>query len=135
MRKLKEDVKQKEERILFLSDKVENNERTEAELQSLQAGKERRGSNASRGQLLHGSGGRAVGYCGSGKSDVLFRAFADAPQNGWRLRPLLSKCQEKKKESRGIQRPGGAVKALQRLLVLILFGFQMQGVKASLRRP
>ena len=55
---------------------------------------------------------------------------------GWsteclRLRHPLSKCQEKKKESRGIQRPGGAVKALQRLLVLILLGFQMQRLKAE----
>ena len=79
MRKLKEDVKQEEERILFL-DKFEKNEiteeETEAELQRLQAEVERRGSNASQGQLPHGSGGRQVGQCGTGKSDVSCRAFA-----------------------------------------------------------
>ena len=48
-----------------------------------------------------------------------------------RFRPFLSKCQEKKKDSSGIQQPGGAVKALQRLFVLILLGFHMQGVKAE----
>ena len=34
MRKLKEDVKQQEERILFLSDKVEKDERNEAEMEA-----------------------------------------------------------------------------------------------------
>ena len=45
-------VKQKEERILFQSDKVEKNKMADAdmaaELQGLQAGEERRGSNASQ---------------------------------------------------------------------------------------
>ena len=52
MRKLRDDVKQKEERIFFLSDKVEKNKMADAEmageLQGLQAGEERRGSNASQ---------------------------------------------------------------------------------------
>ena len=52
MRKLEEDVKQKEECNLCLSEKVEKYERTEAEmeaeLQNLQAGEERRGCNASQ---------------------------------------------------------------------------------------
>ena len=52
MRKLREDVKQKEEHILFLPDKVEKNRMadadTAAELQGSQAGEERGGSNASQ---------------------------------------------------------------------------------------
>ena len=52
VRKLCDEVKQKEERNLFLSDKVENNKMAQAdmaaELQGLQAGEERRGSNASQ---------------------------------------------------------------------------------------
>ena len=51
MRKLPDDVNQKEERILFLSDRVEKKEMADvdmaAELQGLQAGEEGRGSNAS----------------------------------------------------------------------------------------
>ena len=50
--KQRDEVKQKEERILFLSDKVEKNKMADAdmaaELQGLQAGEERRGSNASQ---------------------------------------------------------------------------------------
>ena len=52
MRKLQEELKQKGERILFLSNKVDKNKMADAEmaaeLQSLQAGEERRGSNASQ---------------------------------------------------------------------------------------
>ena len=52
MRKLQEELRQKEERILSLSNKVDKNEMSDAEmaaeLQSLQAGEERRGSNASQ---------------------------------------------------------------------------------------
>ena len=52
IRKLREDVKQKEERIFLLSDKVERNKKADAEmaaeLQGLQAGEERRGSKASQ---------------------------------------------------------------------------------------
>ena len=50
--KLREDVKQKGERLFLLSDKVERNKMADAEmaaeLQGLQAGEERRGSNASQ---------------------------------------------------------------------------------------
>ena len=50
--KLRDEVKQKEERIIFLSDKVEQNKMADAdmaaELQGLQAGEERRSSNASQ---------------------------------------------------------------------------------------
>ena len=50
MRKLQEELKRKEERILFLSDKVDENKMADAEMaaesQGLQAGEERRGSNA-----------------------------------------------------------------------------------------
>ena len=52
MRKVHEELKQKEERLLFLSNKVGKNKmqgaEMAAELQSLQAGEERRGSNASQ---------------------------------------------------------------------------------------
>ena len=52
VRKLRDEVKQKEERILFLPDKVEKNRIADAdmaaELQVLQSGEERRGSNASQ---------------------------------------------------------------------------------------
>ena len=52
MRKLQEELKQKEERILLLSNNVDQNKMADAEiaaeLQSLQAGEERRGSNASQ---------------------------------------------------------------------------------------
>ena len=52
MRKLRDEFKQKEERNLFLSDKVEKNRMADAdmaaELQGLQAGEERRSSNASQ---------------------------------------------------------------------------------------
>ena len=52
MRKLQEELKQKDECILFLSNKVDKNKNSDAEkaavLQSLQAGEERRGSNASQ---------------------------------------------------------------------------------------
>ena len=52
MRKLQEELKQKEERILFLSTKVDKNKMADAEMaaeiESLQAGEERRGSNASQ---------------------------------------------------------------------------------------
>ena len=51
MRKLQEELKQKEERISLLSNGVEKNKMADAEmaaeLQSLQAGEERRGCNAS----------------------------------------------------------------------------------------
>ena len=79
MRKLKEDVKQKEERKLFLSDEVGKNDRTEAEmkasLQSLQAGEETRGSSASQGVNccinLEGVAAQ-LGILGAEKSDVSF---------------------------------------------------------------
>ena len=52
MRKLQEELKQKEERILFQSNKVDKNKVADAEmaaeLQSLQAGEERRDSNGSQ---------------------------------------------------------------------------------------
>ena len=52
MRKLQEDSKQMEERVLFLSNKIEKNKMQDAEmaaeLRSLHAGEERRGSNASQ---------------------------------------------------------------------------------------
>ena len=52
MRKLQEELNQKEERTLFLSNKVDKNKMADAEmaaeLQGLQAGEERRGSNASQ---------------------------------------------------------------------------------------
>ena len=52
MRKIREEITQKEERLLLLSDKVDKNEMAETELeaalQGLQAGEERRGSNASQ---------------------------------------------------------------------------------------
>ena len=67
MRKLRNEVKQKEERILFLSGKVEKNKMADAdvgaELQGLQAGEERRGSNASQtGDSCFG-GLMAAGCC------------------------------------------------------------------------
>ena len=52
MRKLQEELMQKKERIFSLSNKVDKNKMADAEmaaeLQSLQAGEERRGSNASQ---------------------------------------------------------------------------------------
>ena len=52
VQKLRDEVKQREERNLFLSDKVENNKMADAdmaaELQGLQAGEERRNSNDSQ---------------------------------------------------------------------------------------
>ena len=52
MRKLQEEIRQKEERHLFLSNKIDKNKMQKAEmvaeLQRLQAGEERRGSNASQ---------------------------------------------------------------------------------------
>ena len=51
MRKLREELEQKEERVLFLSNKIDKNEmqgaEMAAELESLQAGEERRCNNAS----------------------------------------------------------------------------------------
>ena len=51
MRKIREDIDQKEERLRLLSDKVEQNKRADAEkaaeLQGPQAGEARRGSSAS----------------------------------------------------------------------------------------
>ena len=51
-RKLQEEIRQKEERHLFLSNKIDKNKMQDAEmaaeLQSLQAGEERRGSDASQ---------------------------------------------------------------------------------------
>ena len=52
MRKLQEEIRQKEERHLFFSKNIDKNKMQDAEmlaeLQSLQAGEERRGSNASQ---------------------------------------------------------------------------------------
>ena len=52
MRKLQEELKQKEECLLFLSNKIDKNKMLDAEmaaeLQSLQTGEERRGSNSSQ---------------------------------------------------------------------------------------
>ena len=52
MRKLQQEIRQKEERHLFLSNKIDKSKMQDAEmvaeLQSLQAGEERRGSNASQ---------------------------------------------------------------------------------------
>ena len=52
MRNLREEIEWKEERFTQLSDKVDKNTmadaETETELQGLQAGEERRGSNASQ---------------------------------------------------------------------------------------
>ena len=57
MRNIREEIEWKEERFTLLADKVDKNKmadaETEAELQGLQAGEERRGSNASQ----------AVDYC------------------------------------------------------------------------
>ena len=52
MRKIREEIEWKEERFTQLSDEVDKNKmayaETEAELQGLQAGEERRGCNASQ---------------------------------------------------------------------------------------
>ena len=126
MRKLKEDVKQEEERILFL-DKFEKNEiteeETEAELQRLQAEVERRGSNASQGQLPHGSGGRHSWAVWDWKKRCLLSSFCA----GCSSRANATKRRRAQESSDR----AGAVEPLQRLLVLILLGFQMQEVKAE----
>ena len=85
---LKETVaaEEREERCRLLSDKVDKHRMEEAELEAelrgLEAGEERRGSNASQVvELLPGHGGRAAVHYGNGKSEVPVRAFArKAPQ-------------------------------------------------------
>ena len=62
---------------------------------------------------------------------IISRICAGCSTECSRLRPHRSKFQQKKKDSRGIQRPKGVMKAFQQLLVLILLGFQRQGVKSE----
>ena len=77
MRKIREDIIQKEERMLLLSDKVAKNEMAdaemEAELQGLQAGEERRGSNASQ----------AVDCCMETVVEQIFALEADQARPGF----------------------------------------------------
>ena len=107
MRKLREEIEWKEERFTLLSDKVDKNTMADAEmeakLQGLQAGEERRGSNASQ----------AVECClkamvetdfrhGNGSGEVQVRC--SVPKDPQKIRdPYLScanarKCQEEKKD-------------------------------------
>ena len=109
----------------------------EAELQSLQAGEERRASNASQG----------VGCCivwKEWRSSWAFWERKKAMYHSDYLRGMLhrmvdaqtppeqvpGKEEEEEQRNRAFGR-GGDEEAFQRLLVLILFGFQMQGVKAE----
>ena len=100
MRKLRDDVKQKEERILVLSDKVERNKMVDAEkaaeLQMLQAGEEGRGSKASQ----------AVDCCMETMVEQFFGMGADQARSKFdatcqvffKKFEVLRRCQEKKEE-------------------------------------
>ena len=90
MRKLQDELKQKEERVLFLSNKIDRNKLQNAEmapeLQSLQAGEERRGSDASQtGDRL------AWRPCGSNLS----------PWERMELRPLYKGSEGKQSAAQG----------------------------------
>ena len=102
-----EDVKQKEERVLFCRTKSKNDrteDEMEAELQSLQAGEERTGSNASQGVNCRMEAvAEQLGIMGAEKAMYHFELCPRRSTECLRLRPLLSKCQEKKMESRGIR--------------------------------
>ena len=96
MRKIREDIDWKEERFRLLSDRVDKNRMADAEmkaeLQGLQAGEERRGSNASQ----------AVDCCLETTLELIFAFEGDQARSKFEVmckeRPLLRRCQEKKEE-------------------------------------
>ena len=144
MRKLQEE--QKEERVVFLSNKVDKIKMADAEmaaeLQSLQAEEERRGSNASQ------TGGCCIG----GFVATIYRLGSElsrgcVPKVQRYGKWPRSRCQQEKKEE-GIvktnksktkpvsswrcQRQAGATKALQRVVwSLIFLGFGVHLVNAQ----
>ena len=142
MRKLQEELKQNEERVLFLSNKFDKNKMQDAEmaaeLQSLQAGEERRGSNAS--QTGDGCLWKHLIALGANGIETFVQRLQRGNGSG------TSRCQEKKEKKqrrRARARQGqsaigvvsvrrGAMKALQRVVwSLIFLGFGLHLVKAE----
>ena len=78
----------------------------EAELRGLEAGEERRGSNASQVvELLPGHGGRAAVHYGNGKSEVYqFELLREKLHRRFEAQTLQCKGQEKKKEERRMKK-------------------------------
>ena len=71
------------------------------------AGEERRGSNASQGvSCCMAAVAEQLGIMGAEKRSIISSFCAGCSTECLRLRLLLSKGQERKKESRGVQRPG-----------------------------
>ena len=100
MQKLRDDVKQKEERILFLSDKVERNKMVDAkmaaELQEVQAGRrKKRQQRFVSGGLLHGDDGGTVLRCGSRSGEVQVRC--NVPGVHQEIRGLYPFCADARK--------------------------------------
>ena len=100
MQKLREEIDWEEGRFLLLSDKVDKHRMAgaemEAELQGLQAGEERRGSNASQ----------AVDCCLETKVEKVFAVGTDQARSEFealcqdlRPSPHPRKCQEEKEET------------------------------------
>ena len=101
MRKIKEEIDWKEGRFCLLSDKVDKNRMAdaemEAELQGLQAGEERKGSNASQtwDSCLEALWQQIAVVCaalGPNQVDALANAVLQ------RFKQFRSRCQEKMKE-------------------------------------
>ena len=145
MRKLQEELKQKEERILLLSNNVDQNKMADpeiaAELQSLQAGEERRSSNASQtGDCCMEALLQHIIALGANQVEAMFQRYGETK----------GRCQEEKKDE-GIvktnksktkpvsswrcQRQAGAMKALQWVVwSLIFLGFGVHLVNAEEQR-
>ena len=153
MRKIREEIDRNEELFPQLSDKVDKNKMPDAgiaaEFQGLQAGEERKGSNASQ----------AVDCCMETMVDQFIAMGADQAMSKFdavcarcssrnsRPMPLLCRCQGKKEEEGTVkanksktkpisnwrcQRQAGAMKALQRALwSLIFLGFGLHLVNAE----
>ena len=116
MRKLQEAVNQKEERILVLSNKVDKNKMADAEmaaeLQSLQAGEERRGSNASQtGDCCMEALWQQIVALAANRAEAMFQRYRGMGAARGRY-----KCKTKPVSSWRCQRQAGAMKALQRVV-------------------
>ena len=117
MRKLRGDVKQKEERILFLSDKVEKHKMAvadrAAELQVLQAGEERGGSNPSQTgdsclEALWQQIAVVCGAVGPNQVDALANAVFQRFKESGAVQEQMPGKDERRRNSEDEQEQGGA---------------------------
>ena len=126
MWKIREEVDRNEERFRLLSDKVGRNRMAEAELQGLQAGEERRGSDASQtGDCCMEVVWQQFIALGANRVEAMFQRYRDATvtMNKNKVKPVSSwryRCQD------------GLIKALQRVLwSLIFLGFGVHMVNTE----